>query len=70
MYELESKSTIASDMKELVDCAAGFMSAASSWLSSGLSAGRLYGDKQQHLGGRQERSTSATDKIDKIGWAG
>ena len=28
---------------------------------------RLFGDEQQHLGGRQERASSATDKIDMHG---
>ena len=42
--ELEEKSTIASDLKELADCVAGIMNAISSWLSSGKPAEHLFGD--------------------------
>ena len=41
--------------------------APSSFPSSGLSAGRLFGDEHLYLGGLQERSTPATDGVDKHG---
>ena len=41
--ELKEKSTIASDLKELVDCGAGIISAFSSWLSSDKPADRQFG---------------------------
>ena len=38
--------------------------APSSFPSSGLSAGRLFGDEHLHLGGLRERSTPATDGVE------
>ena len=43
LYELEGKSTVASDLKELVDCAANCMGKFSNWWSSGKSAERQFG---------------------------
>ena len=39
----------------------------SSFLSSGLSAERLFGDEHLLFGGLRERSTPATDGVDKLG---
>ena len=67
LYELESKRTIASDMKELVDYAAKCMAAFSSWWSSGSAAERQFGDSgSQKLMVREERR-SRTSKIDPHG---
>ena len=53
-------------MNDLADYAAGLMGALSSWWSSGSAAKRLFGDEHLHFEGLQEeeRSMSATDKID------
>ena len=62
--ELEEKSTIVSDLKELVDCAAGVTSAISSCSSSGKSAERQFGDSgNKEFMACEERRSSAS-KID------
>ena len=67
LYELESKSTIASDMKELVDYAANFMGAFSSWWSSGSAAERQFGDSGNKKFMAREERRSMTNKIDTHG---
>ena len=67
LYELESKSTIASDMKELVDYAANFMGAFSSWWSPGSAAERQFGDSGNKKFMAREERRSMTSKIDTHG---
>ena len=67
VYKLKSKSTIASNMKVLAYCAAGFTSAASSWLSSGKSAERQFGDNRNKKFMAREERRSMTSKIDTHG---
>ena len=64
---MKSKSTIASNMKVVADYAAGFMSAASSWLSSGKSAERQFGDNGNKKCMAREERRSTTSKIDTHG---
>ena len=63
LYELESKSTIASDMKELADYAANCMGKFSSWWSSGKSAERQFGDSGNKKFMAREERRSTTSKI-------
>jgi len=65
--KLEEKSTIVSDLKELVDCAAGVTSAISSCSSSGKSAEHQFGDSgNKEFMACEERRSSAS-KIDSHG---
>ena len=64
MYKLEEKSTIASDLKELVDCAAGVTSAISSCLSSSKSAERQFGGNNNKRCMAREERRSSVSKID------
>ena len=54
-------------MKVVADYAAGFMSAASSWLSSGESAERQFGDNGNKKCMAREERRSTTSKIDTHG---
>ena len=64
MDELEKKSTIESDLKELVDCAASCMGKVSSWWISGNSAERQFGySGNKKFMACEERRLSAS-KID------
>ena len=67
LYELESKSTIASDKKRLVDCAANFMDAFSRWWSPGSAAARQFGDSGSKKFMAREERRSMTSKIDTHG---
>ena len=67
MCELEEESTIASDLKELVDCAASCMRKFSSWWSSGKSAERQFGDSGNKKYMAREERRSSTSKIDTHG---
>ena len=64
LYKLRRKSTIASNMKVVADRAAGFMSAASSWWSSGKSAERQFGDSGNKKFMACEERRSSASKID------
>ena len=64
MDELKEKSTIASDLKELVDCGAGITSAFSSWLSSGKPADRQFGESGNKKFIACEERRSSASKID------
>ena len=65
--ELEKKSTIESDLKELVDCAASCMGKVSSWWSSGNSAERQFGDSGNKKFMACEERRSSASKIDMYG---
>ena len=67
MYELESKSTIVSDMKELVDYAANFIGAFSRWWSPGSAAKRQLGDSGNNVIVAREEQQSMSNKIDTHG---
>ena len=67
MYELESKSTIVSEIEELVDYAANFMGAFSSWWSPDSAAERQFGGSGNNVIVAREEQQSMRNMIDTHG---